>query len=136
MPLGDVSEQQAFVSAYFGGGTPASFDAAIYTGSPYDGGVEVDYPSYARVTLTNDAATFVPGTDGSVTAEASFPDATGAAGTGSSVVTDDGLCWVLFNGTAITAWDYFDAPVTVDDAGTIEAVGITVYIPNDDNTAP
>jgi hypothetical protein len=130
MPLGDVTEQQSFISAYFGAdssGIPASFSAALFTGNPYDEGVEFAYPGYARVTLTNDTATFVNNADGSVTASATFPDATGAA------TTDDAACWVLYNGTAKVAWDFLDATVAVDGAGTIEAVQVVVYNANDTN---
>lgn len=129
MPLGDVTEQQNHVGSYYGADSslvPASFDAALFTGNPYDGGTETDYPGYARVTLTNDTTTFVPGTDGSATATATFPDATGAA-------TDDAAVWVLFNGTAIDSWDWLDTPIAIDGAGTIEAIAITPYIPNDDS---
>lgn len=136
MPLGDVTEQQAFISAYFGAddsGVPSSFDAALFTGNPYDEGVEVDYPGYDRVTVTNNTTNFVPGADGSATAEVSFPDATDAAGTGSSVVTDDGLAWVLYNGSAISAWEFLDSSVAVDGAGSVEPIEVTVYHPNDDS---
>jgi hypothetical protein len=132
MPLGDVTEQQAFISSYFGADAsriPASFDVAIYTGDPYNGGVEFAYPGYARVTLTNDLTTFVDNSDGSSTATASFPDATGAA------TTDDGAVWVLFNGTAIVAWEFLDQPVEVDGAGVVGDIEVTVYHPNSTNVA-
>lgn len=131
MPLGDISEQQNHVSAYYGADTsliPASFDAALFTGDPTGDGVEVDYPGYARVTLTNDTATFVPDTDGSATATVTFPDATDAA-------TDDAATWVLFNGTAIDSWDWLANPIPLDGAGSIEPVAITPYIPNDTSVA-
>lgn len=131
MPLGDVSEQQRHVSSYYGADAtqvPASFDVALWTGNPYDDGtVEVSYPGYARVTLTNDGTTFVAGTDGSATATATFPDATDAA------TTDDAACWVLFNGTSIDSYAYLLAPIGIDGAGSIEPIEITPYIPNDDS---
>lgn len=132
MPLGDVTEQQAAISSYFGADpsrVPSSFDVAIFTGSPYDGGVEFDYPGYARATLTNDLTTFVDNGDGSSTAVASFPAATDAA------TTDDGATWVLLNGSAITAWEFLDQPVEVDGAGVIEDIEVTVYHPNSTNVA-
>jgi hypothetical protein len=128
MPLGDVSEQQNHVGSYYGAASslvPASFDVALFTGNPYDSGaVEVSYPGYARVTLTNDTATFIPDTDGSVTATVDFPDATDAA------TTDDGATWVMFNGAAIDSWDWLANPVSVDGAGAVEAIEVTPYIPN------
>ncbi len=132
MPLGEVTEQQAFISAYYGAdasGVPSSFDAALYTDNPYNGGVEFAYPGYARVTLTNNTTVFVNNGDGSVTATASFPDATDAA------TTDDASVWVLFNGSDISDWEFLDAPVAIDGAGSIEDVGITVYHPNTDNVS-
>lgn len=127
MPLGDVSEQQRHVSSYYGADAsqvPASFDAAIFTGDPTDGGVEIDYPGYARVTLTNDTTTFVADTDGSVRAALQLPDATDA------MTTDDGAVWVLFNGTAIDSWDFLATPLVIADAGAVEEIGITPYIAN------
>lgn len=130
MPLGDVSEQQKHVGSYYGAdGTlvPASFDAAIFTGVPValgGDGVEVAYPGYARVTLTNDTTTFVPDTDGSVRAALQLPDATGA------MTTDDGRVWVLFVSTAIDSYDFLATPLKVTAAGTIEEIGISPFIPN------
>lgn len=135
MPLGELSEKQKHVSSYYGQASviPASFDVALFTGNPFDDGVELDYPGYSRVTLTNNGTTFVADTDGTVTAVASFPDATDAAGTGSSVVTDDGLVWVMFAGSAIDSWDFLAEPIVVDAAGTIEDIEVTPYIPDDAN---
>jgi hypothetical protein len=136
MPLGDVSEQQNHVSSYYGADTsliPASFDVALFTGTPValgGDGVEADYPGYARVTVTNNTTNYVPDTDGSATATVTFPAATDAAGTGSSVVVDDLTTWVQFNGTAIDSWDSLSAPISVDSAGAVEAIAVTPYIPN------
>lgn len=130
MPLGDISEQQNHVSSYYGADSsvvPASFDAAVFTGVPVElggDGVEIDYPGYARVTLTNDTTTFVADTDGSVRAALSLPDATGA------MTTDDGAVWVLFNGSAIDSWDWLATPLTIDGASMIEEIGITPFIAN------
>lgn len=138
MPLGDVSEQQNHVSSYYGADTsliPASFDVALFTGSPYDGGVEADYPGYARVTVTNNTTNYVPSTDGSATATVSFPDATGAAGTGASVVVDDLTVWVQLNGTAIDSWDFLASPISVDSAGVVEDIEVTPFIPNDSSVS-
>jgi hypothetical protein len=128
MPLADTSEVQSVISAYFGAdasGIPASFDLALWVGD-IDTGVEFDYPGYARVTLTNDTTTFVNNGDGSVTAAASFPDATDQS------TTDDADRWVLFNGTARVAWEFLDVPLAVDGAGTVEPISVTVYQPNPD----
>lgn len=130
MPLGDVSEQQNHVGSYYGADdslVPASFDAAIFTGVPAalgGDGVEIDYPGYDRVTLTNDTSTFVPDTDGSVRAALQLPDAT------DEMTTDDGLVWVLFNGTAIDSYDFLATPLKVTGAGSIEEIGISPFIPN------
>lgn len=132
MPLGDVTEQQRHISSYYGADStqvPASFDVALYTGDPTNGGVEVAYPGYARVTLTNDTTTFVPGTDGSATATASFPDATDAA------TSDDPAVWVLFNGTAIDSWDFLASAIAIDGPGVIEDIEVTPYIPNSDSVS-
>lgn len=129
MPLGDVSEQQNHVSSYYGADdslVPASFDAALYTGNPYEGGVEFDYPGYARVAVTNNTTNFVPSVDddGSATATVTFPDATDEA------TTDDAKVWVLFNGSAIDSWDFLSSPLSVEGAGDVEPIEITPYIPN------
>lgn len=126
MPFADVAELQKVVSAYFGkdtAGVPSSLSLALWVGD-IDTGVELAYPGYARVTLTNNTTVFVNNGDGSVTATATFPAATGAA------TTDDADRWVLYNGTARVAWDYLDTPLSVDDAGTIEDIGVTVYRAN------
>jgi hypothetical protein len=129
MPLGDVSEQNLILDSLFGAGKaagmPASHDVALYTGSPYSGGTETDYPGYARVTVNNDA-TWPAAADGAKTVDVTFPAATDAA-------SDDIAAWVMFNGTAITAWEFLADTVSVDGAGSLEPVGVTVYHPNDDN---
>lgn len=128
MPLADTSEVQSVISAYFGAdasGIPSSFELALWVGD-IDTGVEFDYPGYARDTLTNNTSVFVNNGDGSVTATASFPDATDAS------TTDDADRWVLFNGSARVAWEFLDAPLSVDGPGTVEDVGVTVYQPNSD----
>lgn len=130
MPLGDVSEQQKHVGSYYGADdtlVPSSFSAAIFTGVPAalgGDGVEIDYPGYARVTLTNNTTVFVVDTDGSVRAALQLPDATGA------MTTDDGLVWVLFVSTAIDSYDFLATPLKVTGAGAIEEIGISPFIPN------
>lgn len=130
MPLGDVAEKQLVLDALFGANhssvMPDSHDLALFTGNPFDGGAETDYPGYARQTIDNDATWPAADTDATKTVEVSFPDATDAA-------SDDILCWVLFNGTAITAWEFLDAPISVDGAGTLDPIGVTVYVPDDAN---
>jgi hypothetical protein len=129
MPLGDVAEKNAALNALFGTGHAASMasshDLALFTGSPYDGGVETDYAGYSRTAVANNSG-WPAAVDGAKTRSVTPPAATGAASL-------DIACWVLFNGSAITAWEFLDSPLSVDDAGAVEAIGVTVYIPDDAN---
>lgn len=131
MPIGDVAEKQLILDSLFGANhssvMPDSHDIALWTGNPYDASAtETDYPGYARVTVDNDSTWPDADVDATKTVDVSFADATDAA-------TDDIRAWVMFNGTAITAWEFLDTPIPVDGPGTIEAVGVTVYIPDDAN---
>lgn len=130
MPIGDVAEKQLILDSLFGANAssamPVSHDIALFTGNPYDDGVETDYPGYARVTVDNDATWPDADVDATKTVEVEFPDATDAA-------SDDITTWVMFNGTAITAWEFLDGPIAIDGAGTLDPVGVTVYIPDDAN---
>ena len=127
MPLADTSEVTIFLGAYFGArssAVPTSHTVALWVGD-IDTGVEYDYPGYARVTITNDTTNWVDNGDGTFTATVTFPNPTGAS------TTDDADRWVLFNGTARVAWEYLDTPVSVDGAGTMEALEVTAYQPTD-----
>jgi hypothetical protein len=131
MPLGDVAEKNAALDAMFGASASAamatSHDLALFTGNPYAGGVETDYPGYSRTTVANDSS-WPAAVDAVKTQTITPPAATGAA-------TLDVLTWVLFkHGTStITAWEFLDAPISVSDAGTVGPVVVTVYIPDDAN---
>lgn len=131
MPLAETTEVQAVISAYYGADAsrvPSGFELALWAGVYGDGGVEFDYPGYARVSLTNDLATFVDNGDGSATATGTFPDATDAA------TTDNADRWVLFNADTgdASATEFLDAPIAIAGAGSIEPVDATVYQPNVD----
>ena len=129
MPLGDVTEKNAFLDAAFGAGHAASMasshDLALFTGNPYGGGVETDYAGYARTAVANDAG-WPAAADAMKTRQVTPPAATGAASL-------DVLTWVLFNGSTITAWEFLDGPITIDGPGTVGPIGVTVYIPDDAN---
>lgn len=132
MPLGDISEQANVIGAYFGGvsaNVPATFDLALWAGDYYGDGVEFDYTGYERQSITNDTTGWtIDTTLGTSTASATFPDATAAA------TTDDADRWVLFNHDTgdVAAWEFLDEPISVDEAGSIEAVTVVIYNPNAD----
>lgn len=127
MPLGDVAEKNAFLDNQFGtshgSAAPSSHALALFTDNPYDGGVEITGPGYARVTLTNSSG-WPAATDGQKTRTATFPTPTGA--------WDDASCWVLFNSTAVTAWERITT-LEVSGAGAAPTVDVTIYIPDDAN---
>jgi hypothetical protein len=128
VPLGDVTEKNAVLDSMFGvsasSAMAASHEVALFAGVPPDGGVEITGPGYARVTIPNDA-TWPAAADAMKTVIATFPAPTGA--------WDEATCWVLFNGTAITAWEQFTAPLDISGAGAGPAVSVTVYIPDETN---
>lgn len=130
MPLGDVSEQANILSAYFGANStdvPSGFELALWAGDYYGDGVEFDYTGYARVAIDNDSTTWTVDSDlGTSTATATFPDATDVS------TTDDADRWVLFNAdtAAVAAWEFLDAPISVDGAGSIGAIDVVIYNAN------
>lgn len=130
MPIGDLAQKQKILNSLFGAShssaMASSHTVALYTGNPYDSGTETDYPGYARVTVTNNATWPAADSDATKTVEVDFPDATDAA-------SDDITAWVLFDGTDITMWEFLDDPIAVDGPGTLETVGVTVYVPDDAN---
>lgn len=128
MPLGDVSEQDAFLAAYFGGdtsGIPASFDVALFTDDPTDDGVEITGGGYARVTVTNDATFWTVLSDGKTTGTVTFPDPTGD--------WDGASFWVMFNGTALTAYGRLSTQLTPSSGDPAPSISVTVFLPNPDN---
>lgn len=133
MPLGDVTEQMRVLDSMFGvdhsSAMASSHTVHIYTGNPYDGGVEITGPGYAAVSVDNDATWPAADTDATKSIDVTFPDPTDA--------WDDGGCWVLTADDTddIAAWEFFDAPLEVDGAGDGPVVTVTVYVPNDDNVA-
>lgn len=130
MPLGDVAQKQRVLDSLFGASASSAMatthTAHLYTGNPYDDGVETDYAGYAAQTVANDSGWPAADVDATKTREVTFPDATDAA-------TDDITAWVLKDGTEIVAWEFLDDPIAVDGAGTLDPVGITIYIPDDAN---
>lgn len=128
MPLGDVAEKNAALDSLFGAShssaMASSHAAALYTDNPYDGGVEITGPGYARVTVSNNSG-WPAAADAKKTRTVTFPAPT-AAWTVAS-------CWVLFNSTAITAWERLDGTLDINGAGSGPAVDVTVYIPDDAN---
>lgn len=127
MPLADASEITILLGAYFGKrstAVPSSHTVALWVGD-IDTGVEFAYPGYARQTITNNTTNWVDNGDGTYTATVTFPNPTGAS------TTDDADRLVLLNGTARVAWEFLDAPIGIDGAGTLGPLSITVYDAND-----
>jgi hypothetical protein len=129
VPYGDISEQQAALDAQFGASHASTMASShtlhLYDGSPYDGGVEITGPGYAAVTVANNSGWPAADATASKTRTVTFPDPTDA--------WDDASCWVLMNGSAITAWDFLDGVLEVDVAGGGPTVDVTLYVPNADN---
>ena len=131
MPFAEIAEQANAISAYYGGDStnvPSEFELAIWAGDYFDdGSEELSYPGYARQTITNDLTGWTVDTDlGTSTATVTLPDATGEA------TTEDGDRWVLFNkdtGVA-SVWEFLDAPISIDDAGSIDPIDVVVYNAN------
>lgn len=129
MPYGDITEQQAALDAQFGANHATTVadthTCHLFTGNPYTDGVEVTGPGYAAVTVANDSGWPDADDTATKTRTVTFPDPTDA--------WDSARCWVLKNGTAITAWEFLGGVLDIGDAGAGPTVDVTVYIPNDDN---
>ena len=127
MPYGDVAEAAKALDAQFGASHGSAMAAShtlhLYTDSPYNGGVEITGGGYAAATVANDAGW--PAAD--VTTATKVRTVTMPAPTGA---WDVALCWVLMNGTAITAWEFLDGPLEIDAAGTAPTVDVILYVPN------
>lgn len=130
MPLGDVTEKNLVLDSLFGAGKaagmPTSHSLALFSGNPYDDGVEITGPGYAQVTVNNDSG-WPAAADAMKSRDVTFPDPTDA--------WDDANAWVMFHGTAITAWEWLDDTLEIDGAGDGPVVSVTVYIPDDANVA-
>lgn len=135
MPYGDVAESARALDAQYGADAssvmPSDNDFALFTGNPYEDGVETDYPSYARATVNNADWPDADPALATKTLTVNFPDATAPVDDDWSVV-DDITAWVMFNGSAIVAWEFLDTALELEAVGPV-SVDVVLYNPNDEN---
>lgn len=133
MSLVSIAARNASLAMSYGASkgslAPDNLAIALFAGDPDFGGTEISGGGYARVTVTNDGATWPDAPDGGSVTAAESPF---AASTGSWSNTAD--FFQLYDADTGDAWDNgpLADPITVAGAGVIATPQITVFYEDPD----